>query len=407
MIYGGLFLAAGVVLLGTTYALFSQQLSQGRTKVVTWGITQGPLPSASPGASPTTARSPSEGASPDRRLYAGTPPDGMAIGTQAERWMREQQAALHRAATTSLLTQGGIALLLVGGAAAAFGWLVAGRVLAPLHRVTDTARRIAAAPAAGGGLHERIALRGPDDEVKNLADAFDTMVERLDRSFDGQRRFVANASHELRTPLTLGRALVEVAMHRKSASEDVKQLGENLLQINSRHERLISGLLMLASSENEITGGFGVNLADVVGHVVAQTAAEAAEAGIEVQEEAGDAPTSGDALLLERLVHNLVENGIRHNLEEGWVRVVSRLAAEGQAEIEVSNTGRVVPPYEVPALFKPFHRLGGDRLVTAKGAGLGLSIVQSVAQAHGGTATARARDGGGLVVTVTLPAAAP
>ena len=103
-------------------------------------------------------------------------------------------------------------------------------MLAPLHRVTDTARRIATAPAAGRGLHERIALRGPDDEVKNLADAFDTMVERLDHSFDGQRRFVANASHELRTPLTVGRALVEVAMHRKSASADVKQLGENLLR---------------------------------------------------------------------------------------------------------------------------------------------------------------------------------
>jgi signal transduction histidine kinase len=291
-------------------------------------------------------------------------------------------------------------------------------VLAPLHRVTDTARRIAAAPAADRGLHERIALRGPDDEVKDLADAFDTMVERLDRSFDGQRRFVANASHELRTPLTLGRALVEMAMHRPRASTDVKQLGENLLEINARHERLISGLLLLAGSESELPERRPVDLADIAVHVVGQTAAEARRAGVTVHEEAGEALTSGDALLLERLVHNLVENGIRHNLgeagEAGWVRVVSRTRAgdgpaevEVEAEVEVSNSGPVVPAYEIPSLFEPFRRLGADRLVTAKGAGLGLSIVRSVARAHGGDATARPREGGGLVVTVALPGRCP
>ena len=384
LIYGGLFLAAGVVLLGVTYVLFDQQLGSGRVLITKLGTSEG-------------------GASGDE-IVTQTP-DGVLRGPQAEQWMQEQQAALHDAAATSLLTQGGIALLLVVGAAAGFGWLVAGRVLAPLHRVTDTARRIATAPAVGGGLHERIALQGPDDEVKNLADAFDTMVERLDRSFDGQRRFVANASHELRTPLTVGRALVEVAMHRKSASEDVKQLGENLLQINSRHERLITGLLLLASSENEITGRYPVNLADVVSHVVEQTAPEAAEVGVTMQEAPGDAPTTGDALLLERLVHNLVENGLRHNIADGgWVRIASRTRDDGLVEVEVTNTGPVVPPYEIPALFKPFHRLATDRLVTAKGAGLGLSIAQSVAHAHGGTASARPREGGGLIVTVTFPA---
>ncbi|MGW2200401.1 sensor histidine kinase, partial [Streptosporangium sp. NPDC001682] len=304
---------------------------------------------------------------------------------QAEQWMRQQQSTLHEAATTSMLTLGGIALVVVGGAAAGFGWLVTGRVLAPLHQVTETARRIAAAPAADRGLHERIALRGPDDEVKDLADTFDVMVERLDRSFDGQRRFVANASHELRTPLTLGRALVELAMHRKSASEDVKQLGENLLEINTRHERLIVGLLLLAGSENEITERLPVDLADVLSHVVAQCAPEAGQAGIEITEHAGEALTLGDALLLERMVHNLVENGVRHNAKEGgWVRATSRVRADGRAEVEVSNSGPAVPPYELPALFEPFRRLGAERMVTAKGAGLGLSIVRSVARAHGG-----------------------
>ncbi|MFD8556550.1 sensor histidine kinase [Streptosporangium canum] len=398
LIYGGLFLVAGLVLLGTTYMLFNQQLTRSAPKVLTLGK---PGPPAA-----------ADGEAQKRQMVffskngeSMTRADAESLMADAESWMREQQATLHEAATTSLLTLGGIALVVVGGAAAGFGWLVTGRMLAPLHRVTDTARRIAAAPAAGRGLHERIALRGPDDEVKDLADTFDIMVERLDGSFDGQRRFVANASHELRTPLTLGRALVELAMHRKSASEDVKQLGENLLEINSRHERLINGLLLLAGSENEITERLPVDLADVVGHVVAQTAPEAARTGITVHEQAVEAPTTGDALLLERLVHNLVENGIRHNTGEGgWVRVACRTRDDGRVEVEVGNSGPVVPPYEVPALFEPFRRLGADRLVTAKGAGLGLSIVRSVARAHGGEVSARPREGGGLTVTVALPA---
>ncbi|MGV9778151.1 sensor histidine kinase [Streptosporangium sp. NPDC003464] len=390
LLYGGLFIVAGLVLLGTTYALFNQQLTRSGLKLITREAPAGiSLPAGAP---------------PRDQTYALGDDGNILTGADAESWMRKQQDTLHEAATTSLLTLGGIVFVIVGGAATGFGWLVAGRVLAPLHRVTDTARRIAAAPAAGRGLHERIALRGPDDEVKDLADTFDIMVERLDGSFDGQRRFVANASHELRTPLTVGRALVELAMHRRSASEDVKQLGESLLEINSRHERLIAGLLLLAGSENEITERLPVDLADVVGHVVAQTAPEAERAGVTVHERAGEALTSGDALLLERLVHNLVENGVRHNTGGGWVRVASRTRDDGRVEVEVGNTGPVVPPYEIPALFEPFRRLGADRLVTAKGAGLGLSIARSVAQAHGGEVTARPRDGGGLTVTVTLPA---
>ncbi|GAA1821031.1 HAMP domain-containing sensor histidine kinase [Actinomadura chokoriensis] len=376
--YGGLFLVAGVVLLGATYALFDQQLSRSGTKVLATRLAPG-----------TTAQ-------PPRSV-----PDDPAI-TEAERWMTRQRAELHDAAVTSLITQGSIALLVVGGSAAAFGWLIAGRVLAPLHRVTDTARRIAGSPAADRGLHERIALRGPRDEVKELADTFDTMVERLDRSFDGQRRFVANASHELRTPLTLGRALVEVAMHRDSASPDVRQLGETLLQINARHERLITGLLLLARSGNEITARAPVDLADVVAHVASQTAVEAKDAGITVETDTAEAMTAGDALLLERVVQNLLENGLRHNTEGGRVSVACRTDA-GRAVLEVANSGPAVPPYEVPALFEPFRRLDADRIVTAKGAGLGLSIVQSIVRAHDGTVTAVPREEGGLTVTVTLP----
>jgi len=394
LIYAGLFLLAGVLLLAVTYALFNQQLSRDKRVLITTSQLSPPV-----GVKP----SPTPGQFPPRGLYVMNSAGDVLTGADAERAMREQNARVKAAATKTLLGQGSVALVLVAGLAAGFGWLVAGRVLAPLHRVTDTAKRIAAAPAAGRGLHERIALNGPDDEVKNLADAFDTMVERLDHSFDGQRRFVANASHELRTPLTLGRALVEVAMHRKTASDDVKQLGETLLEINARHEQLIAGLLLLADSEKQITATYPVNLADVITHVTAQLTAEAETAGVTLTTEPGDAPTTGDALLLERLVHNLVENGIRHNLpDDGWVRVTSTSTGD-QVQVEVTNSGPSVPPYEVEALFKPFHRLADDRLVGAKGAGLGLSIVQSVAQAHGGSISAEPRPDGGLTITVRLP----
>ncbi|MFI6673692.1 sensor histidine kinase [Kribbella sp. NPDC050470] len=446
LIYGGLFLVAGVLLLGVTYVLFSNNLTGGYRVLV-----QGTYVST-PGATPK---------SPNQLFVLNKNGDSLA-GDAAEKVIQEQREQVRQAAIKSLLTQGSIALVVVGGLAAGFGWLVAGRVLAPLHRVTDTARRIAASPAA---LHERIALRGPDDEVKNLADAFDTMVERLDHSFDGQRRFVANASHELRTPLTLGRALVEVAMHRRTASADVQELGESLLTINARHEQLIDGLLILADSEKQLTTVYPVNLGDIVTHVAGQLSAEASSAGVELIRGPGDAPTRGDALLLERLVHNLVENGIRHNADrpasadrqasadrpasadrhatadrwasgdrqattteprpddqaggggtssnvmawrsepaaDRWVRVVSKTVGD-HAVITVTNTGPDIPPYEVESLFKPFYRLGAERLVGGKGAGLGLSIVRSVAEAHHGTVTATPRPGGGLEITVRLPA---
>jgi signal transduction histidine kinase len=380
LVYGGLFLAAGIVLLGVTYALFTQQLASGGSGLSVRGAG---------GPAATGTAGPSHGES------------GSAPATSS--FEDKERQRLNKAAVTTLITQGGIALGVVGAAAGGLGWLIAGRVLAPLHRVTETAARIAAAPAADRSLHERIALSGPEDEVKDLADTFDTMIERLDRSFDGQRRFVANASHELRTPLTLGRALVEMAMHRKAASEDVHQLGEQLLDINARHERLISGLLLLAGTEHHIPEPTPVDLADIVGHVAARTADEAERARVAVHTEPGTAPTAGDPLLLERVVQNLLDNGIRHNTgaDGAWVRLVSR-TRDGHVEVEVSNSGPEVPAYEIPALFEPFRRLGTERLVTAKGSGLGLSIVRAVTRAHRGEVTARPNPGGGLTVTVTL-----
>ena len=391
LIYGGLFFVAGIVLLGSTYALFHQQISQGgKMQIIATKEKQG-----------ATAADEAFG-----EVSVVTKDGDTLTGEKAKEFLVGERGRIQDAATTSLITQGGIALAIVGGVAVGFGWLIAGRTLAPLRQVTETARRIAAAPVAERGLHERIALRGPDDEVKDLADTFDTMVERLDRSFAGQRRFVANASHELRTPLTLSRAMVEIAMHRKSASDDLLQLGDDLLEINARHERLITGLLLLASTENEIIEQAPVDLADVVEHVIADTTREAECTGVVVHEDVDETVVGGDALLLERLVQNLVENGIRHNVPaDGWVRVVTRMRNDGMVRLEISNTGPDVPPYDIPMLFEPFRRLDNERLATAKGAGLGLSIVRSVAAAHHGDVTAEPRQGGGLVVRVVLPAA--
>ncbi|MCP2325277.1 signal transduction histidine kinase [Hamadaea flava] len=399
LVYGGLFLMAGMVLLGVTFLLVQQQLPGAGNMVqikMSGQIKGSPKSTPGPDALP-------DGLADEPFLVSGS---GQQINaSDVPKYLEQQQRKLRTDALTSLLTQGGIALGIVGVASIALGWLIAGRVLAPLHRVTETARRIANARGADLSLHERIALEGGDDDVKELADTFDTMVERLDRSFEGQRRFVANASHELRTPLTLNRALVEVAMNRKTASADVKQLGETLLEINSRHERLINGLLLLARSENEVLERAEIDLADVVSHVVAQAADEARAAEVTLTENPAEAVTIGDPILLERLAQNLVENAIRHNHAGGFARVTSRVRPDGGVELEVANSGLTIPPYDIPGLFEPFRRLDDERLVTSKGAGLGLSIVRSVARAHGGEVVARPRSGGGLVVTVTLPAA--
>jgi len=389
LVYGSLFLVAGIVLLGVTYLLVDRQVP--RSPVLLKAQIVDPTGSPTPGV---------------RNQVLFRTDDGQRIPVDdMPSFVEKQQAQVRDDALASLLTQGGIALALVGSASIGLGWLIAGRVLAPLHRVTEAARRIADARGADLSLHERIALPGGDHDVKELADTFDTMVERLDRSFEGQRRFVANASHELRTPLTLNRALVELAMHRRTASPDVRQLGEALLEINTRHERLIDGLLLLARSENEAVDRTEIDLADVVTHVVAQAAEEARAAEVTVTEEAGAAPTRGDPVLLERLAQNLLENAVRHNRKGGFARVTSRVGPDGAAVLQVANSGLTIPQYDIPALFEPFRRLDADRLVTAKGAGLGLSIVRSVAHAHGGDVTAVPRPGGGLVVTVTLPPA--
>jgi len=280
------------------------------------------------------------------------------------------------------------------------GYFVADRALSPLQKVTATARRLSEST-----LHERIALEGPADEIKELADTFDAMLERLGNAFDAQRRFVANASHELRTPLAINRTLLEVALGDPEASPDLKAVGRTLLANNARHERLIEGLLLLARSERELTTRVPVDLAEVVTTVLKTLGDAAEEAGITVHTELASGTTLGDPVLLEHLVSNLVDNAIKHNTGEGgqvWVRAG---VLDGSAAVQVENTGPVVPAYEVDQLFEPFRRLQQDRVESAKGSGLGLSIVRSVVRAHRGHVYATPRPGGGLVVTARMPLA--
>jgi signal transduction histidine kinase len=293
----------------------------------------------------------------------------------------------------------------VGVVAAGLGWLLAGRALRPLQQITATARRV-----ADRSLHERIALDGPDDEIKDLADTFDAMLERLDRSFDGQRRFVANASHELRTPLTINRTLIEVALDTPNAPESMRQLGATLLAVNHRHERLIDGLFVLASSEQRLTEHSRVDLADIARHVATTSEDAARKAGVELRATIAAAPVVGDPLLLERLAQNLLDNAIRYNItEHGWVSITTG-TADGHAYLTAENTGPTVPSYEVNELFEPFRRLASDdrladsgRASPGRGAGLGLSIVRSVVHAHHGEVHAHPRPDGGLSVHVRIP----
>ncbi|GAA4611779.1 HAMP domain-containing sensor histidine kinase [Actinoallomurus liliacearum] len=357
LLYGGLFFAAGFLLLTVAYVLVTNILEN--------------LPFAVQPAEPGGITQ--QQASAIRRAFI----DGVQ----------------HR-----LIVQSAFALLGVGLIALALGWFVADRALAPLQKVTVTARRLSEST-----MHQRIAMQGPEDEIKELADTFDAMLDRLSQAFDTQRRFVSNASHELRTPLAINRTLLEVAVTDPEASEDMKTVGKTLLANNARHERLIEGLLLLARSERELTTRTAVDLGEVASTVL-KTAVRTDRPDIDVKPELTEAPTVGDPVLLEHLVSNLVDNAIRHNVDDGMV-VVRTGVLDGWATCQVENTGPVVPAYEVQSLFEPFRRLNTDRIESSKGAGLGLSIVRSVVGAHGGTVIATPREDGGLIVTVRLPLA--
>ncbi|MFD7078544.1 sensor histidine kinase [Streptomyces sp. NPDC002181] len=376
LLYGGMFLIAGILLLSIIYLLAAQALREGNGlpfKIV--GGTDIQVTSTCPGVI---------GKGQNYDQFNG------AINT----CILEQR----RHALDDLLSRSLMALLGLSIIAFAFGYAMAGRVLSPLGKITRTARRV-----VGSDLTRRIELDGPEDELKELADTFDEMLDRLERAFTAQQRFVANASHELRTPLAINRTLLEVHLSDPGAPVELQQLGKTLLATNERSEQLVEGLLLLARSDNQIVERKPVDLAEVASRAIDQARGEAAVKGVEIRGERALAVVQGNGVLLERIALNLVQNAVRYNVpEDGWVEVTTE-SQHGQAILIVSNTGPVVPAYEVDNLFEPFRRLRTERTGSDKGVGLGLSIARSVARAHGGRISATPREGGGLVMRVTLP----
>ncbi|MFB7334247.1 HAMP domain-containing histidine kinase [Streptomyces adustus] len=372
LLYGGMFLIAGIMLLSIIYLLAAQALSVGSE--LPFKIISGQVGSNS-------CKFPS-GPSADELNRA-----------MAECVNQQRQHALDDLLSRSLLALLGLAVI-----AFAFGYAMAGRVLSPLGRITRTARAV-----AGSDLSRRIELDGPDDELKELAVTFDDMLERLQRAFTAQQRFVGNASHELRTPLAINRTLLEVHLSDPAAPVELQQLGKTLLATNERSEQLVEGLLLLARSDNQIVERKPVDLAEVAEQAVDQVHAEAEAKGVVIRGERKSAVVQGNGVLLERIALNLVQNAVRYNVPSGgWVEVTTEVT-HGQAVLVVSNTGPVVPAYEIDNLFEPFRRLRTERTGSDKGVGLGLSIARSVARAHGGHIAAQPREGGGLVMRVTLP----
>lgn len=412
LLYGGLFLISGVALLAITYTLvdhaavfpqgprvsliggrLTQPLARGLAEVNASEVAK--LDALAPQAADSLAANPQVSVAgrklplPIQRLLrtrAGQKALGEVVYTQ-------RVADLHQ-----LIIESALALALMAIMSTALGWVVAGRVLRPLRTMTTATQAISAE-----NLNRRLAMAGPRDELRQLADTIDGLLGRLEGAFDAQRRFVANASHELRTPLTAVRALLEMVLSDPTATvATFRATCEQVLDESEQQEQLIEALLILAQGQRGIDHATSFELASLVGEVLDSREGTAAGRGVEIGHALAPATISGDPRLIERLVSNLVDNAIRHNVRGGRVDV--RLQANGQATLTVTNTGPVVPPAEVHRLLQPFQRLTGDRTTHGDGLGLGLSIVAAIATAHHAALAVRARPSGGLEVEVGFPA---
>jgi signal transduction histidine kinase len=317
------------------------------------------------------------------------------LGRHFDRTLSAPQAsdALDEVAFQYFIAFAGVLVL-----AAVLGWVLAGRVLGPLKRITGTAQRV-----SEEHLDERIPVDGPDDELRELGETLNEMLDRLAESFDTQRRFVANASHELRSPLTVIRSEAEVALaNPRPDVDELRGMAESVVQASRRTEALLASLLILARSQRGLLRSEPVDLASVVGEAADAASLAAGTESVRLDAALEPAMVEGDAALLERLVANLIENGVRYNRPGGYVRVRTRAGA-GTAALQVENTGPPVEPAAAARLAEPFERLGRD--ADGRGAGLGLSIVRAVSEAHGGTLSIEPRPEGGLVVSVRLPGA--
>jgi len=390
LVYGGLFIASGGALLAITYVLVRHATDEvrGGTRGKTTFVVSGTRNSQTAPAG-----------SPQVQLRSGALKKLKRKEAAAQlRRDRALATSQHTAEMNQLLEQSGVALAIMAALSIMLGWVVAGRVLRPLRTITDAAREISAS-----SLHKRLALQGPDDELTRLGATFDGLLERLEASFIAQRQFVANASHELRTPLTVERALLEVALADPNATaESLRRTCEQLLANSKEQEELIEALLTLSRSQRGLDKRERFDLAAVSENVLTTLRAQARRRRIQLDARLQPAETSGDPRLAERLISNLVDNGIRHNHTSGRVEVQTETDG-GRSVVSVTNSGPVVPADEVERLFQPFQRLGTERTDDGDGIGLGLSIVAAVAAAHGCTLTAEAQSDGGLQIEVGFP----
>jgi signal transduction histidine kinase len=401
LIYAALFFVAGSALLGLTYGLVAGSLSVqspaattadnqalGNLKTEFSGqelatLKRDCLPPAGTLAGPPIPKSLQSACKQLETAYAA----GAAAGSQAQRG-----DALRNLLVFSLV---GLGVMTV--ASGGLGWFMSGRVLRPVRVITETARR-----ASEQHLGERLALTGATDELKELADTFDDLLERLDAAFATQRRFVANASHELRTPLTVMRTAIDVTLAKPSpTAPQLKDMAVRVRRSIDRAETMVEALLTLAvSDQGKLSTEFS-DLATWAEDAIDAAAPEIERLDLHVVAELNPAETTGDPQLLERMISNLVDNAVRHNEPGGWIRLRTG-SKDAAAYLEIANSGPFVPDDAVPSLFEPFRRLE-TRTGVRDGVGLGLSIARSVVTAHGATVTARSQPAGGLDVSVLLP----
>src|SRR5215471_13594917 len=398
LIYGGLFLICGAALLAITYALVDNATvgyysSKGRAGQTVEGPARGAPSAGQHGSTPQglVLSGNGNGSTTVKQL---TPAQAHAVSHYVE----ARAAGQHASEMRQLLTYSGLALAIMAAVSAGLGWIVAGRVLRPLRTITAAARDISAT-----SLHRRLALTGPDDELKELGNTFDGLLARLEASFTAQRQFVANASHELRTPLAWQRTLVQVALADPDAdAESLRAAHQRVLASGAHQERILEALLTLSRGQAGLDKCEPFDLATLAGHVLGSRQPDAQDRQLAIHSALAPALASGDPRLAERLIANLTDNALRHNVPGGYIEIVTG-TKNSCAVLSVINTGPVIPAAAVDRLLQPFQRLGTERTSHSDGLGLGLSIVQAIAQAHGAALTIRPQPGGGLQAEVSFP----
>jgi signal transduction histidine kinase len=373
LLYAVLFLISGSALLGLTYGLVAANLP------------------AKP-ASSASRFSPQQLAKLSVACKLPQSDPGMVAACKSA--FTEGGETVRQRALNSLLTFSLVGLGVMTIASGGLGWFVSGRVLRPVRAITETARR-----ASDQHLGERLALTGAQDELKELADTFDDMLERLDLAFAAQRRFVANASHELRTPLTVMRTAIDVTLAKPNRTTgQLEDMAARIRRSVDRAEHMIEALLVLAISDQGVTSSELLDLSAVAEDALELAAPGITGLGLRVEADLGPAETTGDQQLIERMVWNLVDNAVQHNEPGGWIRVTTG-RCPGGAVLRIANSGAVVPPGAVPTLAEPFRRISKQ---PDGGVGLGLSIAQSVSTAHGAQLDIRSQPEGGLDISLTL-----